>query len=280
MSTIAIGSPEHRLLLSRFFLESYVEYDADKIAWPRLSTEDLARLTRLPFWQEAVSTENVTSNTVAAAVALEPDPDLRKAIELQGFEEGRHARLLQALTTHYKIRVETPPRYVPRKLEHDFLFAGYGECFDSFFAFGLFALARDSGFFAPDLVAVFEPVIQEEARHILFFINWVKYRRSQLPWWKRPLYALRCGQIILAQVASRIRTARSLAVPESTEITSENFTLTGHKELATDMTLHKLLEVCLRENDRRLGLYDPRLLRPKLVPRIARFLYRVLPARI
>jgi len=103
--------------------------------------------------------------------AMLDDPVFSKAIELQGLEENRHARLLVALTSHYRIAVVTPPPFEPRSLENDFLFAGFGECFDSFFAFGLFALAHDSGYFAPPLVAIFEPVIQEEARHILFFIN-------------------------------------------------------------------------------------------------------------
>jgi hypothetical protein len=285
-AAIEVGSVAHRELLARFFMDSYVDYVPEQVQWPQLSAESKTRLISLPFWQEAVSTENVTSSTVALAAALEADPGLRKAIELQGFEEGRHARLLQALTAHYDIPIDSPPRYQPRDLEHDFLFAGFGECFDSFFAFGLFALARESGFFEAALVDVFEPVVQEEARHILFFVNWVKYRRSQLPWWRRPAFSLRCGWIILKQLWSRVKTARTLGgSPPAKDANQapaaeENFTLSAHQELGEDVTLHKLLGLCLRENAARLAPYDPRLLRPRLMPAVARFMYRVLPKSI
>jgi hypothetical protein len=275
--TMQIGSQEHRQILARFFLNTHVDFVPEKIIWPQLADSSRARLTGLPFWQEAVATENITSNTVAAAAQLEPDPEIRKAIEMQGFEENRHARLLVALTSHYRIKVDVPPRFEPKSLENDFLFAGFGECFDSFFAFGLFALAKKSGYFGPELIAIFEPVVQEEARHILFFVNWVKYRRAQLPWWKRPAFRLRCAWIILKQVASRIKTARSMGGPPDS---SDNFTLSAHQEVGESVTLHSLLEMCLRENERRMAQYDARLLRPRLVPVLARFAYRVLPASI
>jgi len=129
MSAVSIepGSSEHRELLARFFMDTHVDYVPEAIRWPTLPESSLQRLTGLPFWQEAVSTENVTSNTVAAAAQLETDPALRRAIELQGFEENRHARLLLALTSHYRIKVEHPPAFEPRSLENDFLFAGFGE---------------------------------------------------------------------------------------------------------------------------------------------------------
>ena len=279
--SLAVGSAEHRRLLAEFFLDTHVEYVPEQMPWPALAEEELVRLRSLPFWQEAVSTENVTSNTVAAAAVLESDPLVRKAIELQGFEEMRHARLLVALTSHYRIAIEPPPRFTPRSLESDFLFAGFGECFDSFFAFGLFALARESGFFPPALVRVFEPVMQEEARHILFFVNWVKYRRSQLPWGRRPGFRLRCAWIILKQVASRVKTARSMGKPQTAAAASgENFTLTAHQDLGTQVTLHRLLELCLTENERRMAEYDARLKRPRLVPGIARALLRLIPASV
>jgi hypothetical protein len=284
-----IGSLAHRELLARFFMDSHVEYVPEQVQWPPLSAASQNRLVSLPFWQEAVATENVTSNTVAAAVAIESDPGLRQAIELQGFEEGRHARLLRALTTHYNIPVDDPQRYQPGDLEHDFLFAGFGECFDSFFAFGLFALARESGFFEAKLVEVFEPVIQEEARHILFFVNWVKYRRSQLPWWRRPAFSLRCARIILKQVWSRVKTARTMGGASDPKAAASgplggddgvNFTVSARQDLGADVTLHKLLGLCLRENAARLAPYDPRLRRPRLVPSLARFMFRVLPKSI
>ena len=281
-TAIRVGSPEHKQLLAQFFLDSHRDYDPERIAWPVLGREELARLTALPFWQEAVATENVTSNTVTAAAALEADPQLRRAIALQGFEEQRHARLLAALAAHYHIPIEFPAAYVPRDLEDDFLFAGFGECFDSFFAFGLFALARGSGYFPAGLVQVFEPVMEEEVRHILFFVNWLAARRARLPWWQRPAFRARCAWIILKQVASRVKTARALGKgpqPGAAKA-AENFTLTAHQELGAGVTLHRLLRTCLEENDRRMSAYDERLLRPRLVPGIARVLYRLLPAGI
>ena len=276
-AALQIGSSEHRQLLARFFLESHVDYVPEKIQWPSLADSDRARLESLPFWQEAVSTENVTSSKVTAAAQLETDPDLRRAIEMQGFEENRHARLLAALTSHYRIKIDTPPRFEGRSLENDFLSAGFGECFDSFFAFGLFILAQGSGYFSPALVEIFEPVMQEEARHILFFVNWVRYRRSQLSWWRRPLFRLRCGWLILQKIGSRVKTARTMGGGEAA---NDNFTLTAHREFGDKMTLHKILGLCLAENERRMAPYDPRLRRPRLVPSLARFAYRVLPASI
>ena len=274
-SPLRAGSPEHKQLLARFFFATHLEYDPERIAWPELSAAELKRLTALPFWQEAVSTENVTANTVTAAAALESDPQLRRAIALQGFEEQRHARLLAALTAHYHIPITFPAPYQPRNLESEFLLAGFGECFDSFFALGLFALARESRFFPTALVALFDPVIEEEVRHILFFVNWVKARRMALPRWKRPAFRLRCAWIIVKQIAARVRTARSLGgVPPAS---GENFTLTAHQGIAASVTLHGLLARCLLENDRRMSRYDARLLRPRLVPDIARALYRILP---
>jgi hypothetical protein len=277
----SVGSREHARALARFFLDTHLDYDPDKIRWPDLNESARARLAALPFWQEAVSTESATSSMVAAAARLESDADLRKAIELQGFEEKRHARLLAALTSHYRIAVEVPPPPPLESPETDFLFAGFGECFDSFFAFGLIAIATESGHFTPELIALFEPVVQEEARHILFFVNWVHYRRAQLPWWRRPAFRLRCAHLILEQVASRVKTARTLGGDSRKRPASaDNFTLSAHQELGSDLTLHGLLGRCLAENERRMAPYDARLLRPRLVPTLARLLYRLLPRNV
>ncbi len=101
-------------------------------------------------------------------------PAWREAIGRNGWEEGRHKEVLSNLVASYGIALAPePPDQLPADPEWGYLVTGYSECIDSFFAFGLFEVARQSGYFPKALVDTFEPVIQEEARHILLFANWL-----------------------------------------------------------------------------------------------------------
>lgn len=269
MSRLLVGSEQHKELFCREFINTHNAYDVTTVRWPTLDAASLARLHALPFWEEAVSTEHATAAKVQAQAQLETDPLIREAVALQGYEEARHSSLIQSLLARYEIPVapQTPPA-LPTDIEWAFLRTEYGECFDSFFAFGLFAVAKDSGFFSSHLVTLFEPIMQEEARHILFFVNWVAYRRAQLQWWSKPRHVGRCLLGMAVQAWSRLQTARGIG--------DGDFTLKGHEAIDTDISARSFLELCLRENERRLSLYDQRLLRPRLVPTAVHMLCRVL----
>jgi hypothetical protein len=131
-----------------------------------------------------MQTEGNASLRVLSYAETIEDPLLREAVEIDGFEETRHKQVLSNLVQAYGIPLAPEPEYLrPRHPEWAFLLAGFCECVDTFVAFGLFALAERSGFFAPALVDTFEPVVQEEGRHILFFVNWVAWHRRNLPLW-------------------------------------------------------------------------------------------------
>ena len=49
-----------------------------------------------------------------------------------------------------------------------------------------------------------------------------------------------------------------------------NFTVNGASQLGSDVDIGELLAICVSENDRRLGIYDQRLKRPRFVPFMAR----------
>ena len=285
-NSLRIGSSEHKELFCRSFIQSHDPFVPAEIRWPDLDAEGLQRLTGLPVWNEAARTEAATAVKVQSLGRIEPDPILAQAISLQGYEEARHADVIQRLTRHYGIPVDSfpqPPE--PTDPTWAFLRTGYGECLDSFFAFGLFDIGRRSEFFHKDLIAIFDQIMQEEARHILFIVNWAAYLRARKPLPLRPVFDARRAWNITAQAFDRVKGALQMAGGgngggekngEKAKGTQTGFTLKSHTVFG-DFTLRSFLELCLAENERRLSIYDQRLLRPALVPGAVSAMLKVLP---
>jgi hypothetical protein len=270
---IALGSDQHRRMFCNMLLETHNPYKPAVLQWPRLTAEALGRVTSLPIWDIAVQTEGRASVRVARFAETARDPLLRRALLLDGVEEARHKSVLSRLVEAYGIALHPEPDYHPtRDPEWGWLVTGYSECIDSFFAFGLFEVAHRSGYFPRELIETFEPVIQEEARHILFFVNWIAWYRRNLAWWRRPLLFAKEIAVGAFLIWERVGIARG--IDDSGSARDANFTLTGSASIGDELRLAHMIDLCLVENDRRMAGYDARLLRPTLVPRLARFVRR------
>ena len=267
------GSIEHRDAFCRMLLDTYNPYRPAIMDWPALSEAELARLAGLPFWDTAVAIEDRAALRMGWQADNIEDPLIREALKLNAAEERRHKEVLGHMLAFYGIALPLQPTHVkPSDPEFGFLRTGYGECINSFFAFGLFALAEKSGFFPAALVAVFEPVVQEETRHILFFANYLAWRRAQ----SRGLARLRFEMIALAALADQVfaRLATAVAVRRRRRRMRSNFLTSGVGAVSGRLDLPGFLALCLSENDRRMAGYDGRLLRPAMMPALVRMVLR------
>jgi hypothetical protein len=278
---VRLGSEAHKHAFCRMFHETFNPYKPSVIPWPELDPEALQRLTSLPIWDIAVQTEGKARLRMLSYAAALRDPALSAAIGLNGWEEGRHKEVLSDLVRTYGITLAPEPPYLePRDPEWAYLVTGFSECIDSFFAFGLFELARQSGYFPPELVDTFEPVIQEEARHILLFANWLAWHRRNIPWWRRVGFEARVLAVWAFLVWERVGIARGIGGDDKAAAQDNNFTVTGAKSVSSaEVSVGALLATCLAENDRRFAGYDARLVRPTTTPRLVRFALRFMKRR-
>jgi hypothetical protein len=271
------GSDAHKRLFCRMLLETHNPYRPAAIAWPELTQDALRRLTSLPIWDMAVHKEACATLRVRTFAQGVADPLVRQALDLDASEEARHRIVLTRLMQAYGISLAperaNPP---PEDPEWAWLATGFSECIDSFFAFGLFEVARRSGFFPPKLIDAFEPVIQEECRHILFFANWVAWYQRNIAWWQRPWFIFKTWRVWRHLVWERAAMAKGIGAKRKGR--DANFTMTGSASVGVEVKPHQLIDLCLAENERRMAGYDSRLLRPTTVPRLARLVQRLMPA--
>ena len=270
-----IGSENHKELFCRSFIESHIEFEPEQLNWPDLDSVALERIRSVPFWKEALSTERNAGAMVSAFAATITDPLLQEAIALQAMEETRHFRLIEFVINHYGIEISEPPSpVVPSNIKTAFVDFGFGECLDSFLAFGLFKIARQAKYMPEAIFDIFDHILNEEARHIMFFVNWVTYQQIQegrQANWLRGVEAL--------WYYRRAFQDKIKAFSGSEEEKQEAFTATAASNFMDNLTLELFLSTCLEENTRRMSVFDQHLLQPRLLPKLAATALRILKVR-
>ena len=247
-------------------MESHRAYDPQDWPWPQLDDLSLARLRAIPIWTMALEVEIGAGTMLAGYAKTEPDSLVRQALELQGYEESRHGRILQCMVERYGLKVvpEVPEQAPTRGA---FVHFGYEECVDSFAGFGIFRLARDARILPEALTSLFVRLLVEEARHIVFFVNWIawdRHRRGLRGPVAQAIPALFCYGTAIA------RRVKGGAAMQGGGGGQDSSPIDLFGEVLSGLTPTSFLRACVEENDRYMAAFDPRLLRPRVIPTLGK----------
>lgn len=266
-----IGSDEHKELFCRSFIETHKVFEPEGLAWPELDEISLARLRAVPIWSLALEVELGAGGMLAGFARGEPDALVRRALELQGYEEERHGRVLQYLVSLYDLPAspQVPASSPSRKAFVDF---GYNECVDSFAGFGIFRLARETRIVPESLTSVFSQIIWEEARHIVFFVNWIAWDRARSGLGSRVQQAIPALLGYIGAVLRRVAAGSEMKARQNGPPPAPGL----FDDALRELTPAKFVRACIEENDRYMRAFDRRLLRPRVIPSLAKLALPVL----
>ena len=261
-----IGSEAHKERFCRQFIDSHRQFDPETLPWPDLDEAALGRMRAVPFWQEVLHTERRAGAIVRAYAATITDPLVRAAVDLQGVEEDRHARLLGVMIRRYGLPAEEKElEQIGPDLHTAFADFGYGECLDSFLGFGVFKIARQAEFLPDKLFQIFDTLMLEETRHIVFFINWMAWQeaikgRGNTAW--RALVSARYYGRAIGRLVGTVRRGQK-------ENDGKDFSATQASVFLDGFTFRRFVEECYAENARRMADFHADLLRPRFLPALA-----------
>jgi len=142
---------------------------------------------------------------------------------------------------------------------------GFGECMDSFLGFGAFKIARQSEFLPESMFKIFDVLMYEETRHIVFFINWMAYQQAQRGLFARATLPLVSLRYYVRAFKRMIGTARRGAEKNG----GREFATVQASVFLDGFTFRGFLEDCYGENRRRMSEFDPEMLTPSFLPQLA-----------
>ena len=129
----------------------------------------------------------------------------------------------------------------------------------------MFKLARRSAFLPEPLFEIFDMLMREETRHIVFFVNWMAWQqaaRGRVAGWLRGANAARYYCRAIARLARTIRHGRHAN-------DGKDFSATQAAVFIDGFRARSLVEACCAEHARRMKAFDPDLLQPGFLPKLA-----------
>ena len=268
------GSQAHKTLFCQSFIESHRQFDPAELPWPTLDAVSIDRLRSIPFWGVALAAEKNAGVMVTRYAQTVTDPQIREALAMQGVEETRHGRLLEAMLAFYGIAVAPVAAPSDDFSERAFLDFGYEECIDSFLGMGIFGLARQVQLFVPELTDIFDIVMLEEARHVTFFVNWIAYERIRRGRGASIFTAVSTG-LGYARAVKRIVTTFAPGAKGAAKTQGVGFAAEGAFAIFDDITWRNFLQSCVSEQERYMAAMPDALLVPSVLPKIAKLVLRL-----
>ena len=260
-----LGSDAHKEVFCQQFMLTHQTYEPETLPWPDLDPAALQRIRSVPFWQEVLHTEKRAGAIVQAFTETLEDPVLKEAVAMQGFEEARHADLIRTMIDRYGLdAVEQPLDPLPADVVTAFKDFGFGECMDSFLGFGVFKIARTSEFLPETMFEIFDTLMYEETRHVVFFVNWMAWSQARKGFAGKFAAPMVTVWFYLRAVQRMMGLAKRGALVND----GKDFAATQAGVFLDNFTFRGFLEDCYGENKRRMGELDPELIKPSFLPQL------------
>lgn len=265
MKQTKIGSYDSKKQFCSSFAEGY-NAEATPILWPSLDSSTLALIRRIPLWARLHQEKHYAGRLVSAFANALSDSMLKEAITLQGYQEQRHYQIIESFIKAYGI--PTPPLQetaLPENLESAYIDLGFQESLDLLLGFGFYGLAVDAGALPEELLLHFDRLLNEEARHTVFFINWFAYHQTKLG---KSWNELRGASPLWQQRSELLKLLMAFGKDDD----EENILFLLFDRLHPErLTVERFLTTCLRENKRRMDHFNDAALQPQLAPTLVRF---------
>jgi hypothetical protein len=259
-----IGSYESKKQFCRRFLEGY-PLEPEPVSWPQLDSSTLERLQRVPLWVQLYQSKRSAALIVSAFAETLSDSMIKEAIALQGQQEQRHTQLIESFMQAYGIPMLAPEPSPSPAMEAAFIDLGFQKSLDAVLGFGFYGLAKATDAVPEQLLEHFDRLLNEEARHIVFFINWFAYHQTKLG---KSWNELR-GVAPLWQMRSKLLQLL-MAFGKDDDDANILFILFGGAQ-PERLTALRFLTLCLSENKRRMALLGDTGLQPQLAPTLVSF---------